>query len=222
MPTSSNPKIAIGIASRGYDIIPPLVGFIVDTMTKYEIELIINSCGFSAAISQEVVFQNALCRGCDYLLLVDTDVTPPGNALDVLLSCNKDIVSAPVWHYNAGLGVIHLNATRKLNELTFKENTSGVEEVETTSFGCILISKKVLDAFKEAGESFVYWSKLLDEKYNNNVISSDTIFYFKAKKLGFPTYVCWDLKGCEHFTRVNLSSRMLGVFLDNLGVERKP
>lgn len=212
-------KIAIGLATRGDDLIPSLVQFIHYNMNKHGAEFIWKACGFSASIAQEQVFQEAEKKNVDYLLMIDSDVMPPMDAIDKLLSCNKDMIVAPIWHYSAYHGILHLNVTRKLGDHLFHSKESGIEEMEAASFGCFLISKRVLKEFVGRREMFVTWSSLLPRELFGS--SSDTVLFKKAEKMGFKLYVCWDVKGCEHFTKVHLSNRVLGNFINSIAQEVK-
>lgn len=215
----SKPKIVIGMASRGYDVCPAITVFVNNTIKKHDAEFIYRICGFNAIPAQEGIFWGALEAKADYLLIVDSDVTPPDNVIELLLNCNKDIVVAPVWHYNVMNGHIFVDAVKELNQQNVEIKDNGVEEIITASFGCVLISKNVLNKFLEKKENFVYWSSMLPKDAFN--CSSDTIFYLKARHLGYPAYVCWDAQGSEHYTRIHLSNRVLGNFLSDSTKEVK-
>lgn len=212
MTTSSDkPKIVIGMASRGYDVCPHAITFVSHIQKTHDAEFVSQICGFNAVPAQEGVFWRAHEMGADYLLIIDSDVIPIPEVLDKLLECKKDIVVAPVWHYNAVNGQIFVDATKMLDKRVLDIKESGVEEIISASFGCVLISKKVIDTFFDSKQMFVYWSDFLPtEAYP---CSSDIIFFLKAKKLGFQAYVCWDAQGSEHYTRIHLSNRVLNQFL---------
>lgn len=205
-------KIAIGLATRGDDIVPSLVTFVTRNVLQYDAGFVWKACGWSAQIPQEAVYQEAVKLDVDYLLMVDSDVTPPFNALDRLLADGKDVISAPIWHYDAHSGSIHLNITKELGWHLFTDST-GIEKICSSSFGCLLISKKVLQKFKEEGETFVYWSPMLSENFKQS--SSDVILFEKIKKFGFDVYVDWDIKGCVHYTKVHLCDAILRKFWEN-------
>lgn len=211
MQTLSNPKIVIGMASRGYDLCPSIVTFVHNCSISHQIEFMYRVCSFNAIPAQEGVFWGAHEVQCDYLLIIDSDVAPPANVLDLLLLCKKDIVVAPVWHYNAINGRIFLDVTKELNRYGADAKLSGVEAIVTASFGCVLVSKKVIDTFFDKKEYFVYWSSLLPIEASS--YTSDAIFYLKAAKLGFQPFVCWDASGSEHYTRIHLSNRVLRQFM---------
>ena len=205
--TISTSKIVLGLATRGDDIVPSLVEFAIRNAVVHNARFVWKACGWSAQIPQEAVFQEALNLGADYLLMVDSDVTPPIDALDKLLSRNKDLISAPIWHYDVRLEDIHLNVTKKLGQHLFDSDKTGLEKIASSSFGCLLVSRKFLKAIGDSGESFVYWSNMIGDELKT--ASSDVVLFKKAEKLGFELFVDWDVKGCEHYTKVHLSDRVL-------------
>lgn len=216
---SSNPKIAIGLATRGDDLIPNIIPFIMASSAKYDCQFLSASCKFSAELGQDIIFKEALKRNVDYLLMIDSDVVIPHDAIEKLIAANKDMVTAPIWHYYPALGIFHLNVTKELNKFIFHSKASGLEEITAASFGCVLIAKRVLKEFERRSESFVKWSPFLAKDLAE--VSSDTIFYKKAQKMGFKLFVDWDVKGCEHYTKVHLSDRVLANFIGSISEEVK-
>lgn len=210
------PKIVVGMASRGYDVCPHAITFVNHVQKTHNAIFVSQICGFNAVPAQEGVFWRAHEQEADYLLIIDSDVIPNPDSLDILLACSKDIVVAPIWHYNNMNGQIFIDATKTLEERIVDIKEKGLEEIVSASFGCVLISKKLINTFFEKKEMFVYWSNLLPE--SAYPCSSDIIFFLKAKTLGFQPYVCWDAQGGEHYTRVHLSNRVLSKFLK----ENKP
>ena len=177
----SNPlKIVIGLATRGNDICASLVNFLLRNSHVNGTRFIYKACAWSAPLVQELVFQEAANLDPDYLLMVDSDVTPPFDALEEMIKREKDLISAPIWHYNAGTGEIHLNAHKEFCKRIRSTDFKGIEKIKTTSFGCLLISQKVLRKFKELKESFVNWSPFLGEEFKPQ--SSDVIFFGKCEK----------------------------------------
>lgn len=203
-------KVAIGLATRGNDICPGLVEFIIRNTLVNNTRLIWKACGWSAPVSQEAIFKEAMDLEADYLLMVDSDVTPPINVLDKMLTLNKDAVSAPVWHFNPMNGIIHLDACRKLGDYIYSYGT-GLEEIHSTSFSCLLLSGAVLKEFKKRNEDFVIWSDLIGKEFKES--SSDVILFQKLKTMGFKLFVDWDARGSEHFCTIHLSDRVFRNFL---------
>ena len=205
-------KIVIALATRGSDLYYKLIEFILAQTKKYDIEVTFDVCGYSAEISQRMMFLRLIDMKFDYCLLVDTDVAPPLNTLDKLLAAKKDIITAPVWHFDPWSQDVHLNVAKGEGPDGFirqyEQPVSGIEEVSTASYACVLFSRKIFDRFRDTGESFVEWSPLIDQGYLGR--PTDNILYAKVRKLGFPVFVDWSIKGAIH-------NRL--VMLDDLTIE---
>jgi hypothetical protein len=193
---------AIGLATRGNDITVGCLEFIVES----KLPVLGSVCKFSAAIAQSRIFYAAAKKELDYLIFIDSDVTPPKGALGRLLELDKDVITIPVFHYDTVKNHLHLNVCLKEN-YRLTGFGKGIEEIEQTSFAFMLVSGRVLKKFKELRESFVEWSSLISEEYKDK--PSDNIFCAKVRKLGFKMYVNWDIRGSVHHTTVNLSEELV-------------
>jgi len=209
-------RIAIAIATRGNDIYAKLLHFCCESVKKYQCEIITSESGFSAEQAQTNLFNYITDSGPDYVLLIDSDVAVPYDTLEKLLACKTDIVSAPVWHYCPESNDIHLNIHYDMLpggkdfKRVYETKPSGVEEVISTSFACLLLSKNVFEVFHKAGESFFTWSPLIDDNWNKRV--SDNIFCLKARKLGFRIFTCWEVKGAIHNRAVKVCDQLITHF----------
>ncbi|MEI8350066.1 MAG: hypothetical protein WCI77_07920 [Candidatus Omnitrophota bacterium] len=208
-------RIAIAIATRGNDIYAKLLHFCCEAVKKYNCDIVTSEAGFSAEQAQTNLFHYILSCDFDYVLLIDSDVAVPFDTLDKLLACKTDIVSAPVLHYDPMTNDIHWNISLEMiNPTEFKRlyerKDSGVEELMSSSFACLLLSKKVFQIFKDAGESFFTWSPLVDERWNRR--NSDNIFFLKAKALGLRSFVCWEIKGAVHNRTIKLTDQLITHF----------
>ena len=206
------PHILIGIASRGRDIHFKLPAYIHYMLNRkdYKCDLWVSMCPYGADIAQNELFQKAMDEDYDYLLNIDSDVIPQPDTLDKLLAVGDGVVSAPIWHYDYERCYLHLNVVLAHGR-THIEKSFGAEEIKGSSFGCLLVSKKVLDKFKALKESPVFWSPMLDKGMLRT--TSDCILFAKLKKLGVRAYVCWNAKGISHLQTFDLSSSTL----DKLG-----
>jgi predicted glycosyltransferase involved in capsule biosynthesis len=216
-------RIAIAIATRGNDIYAKLLNFICEHVKhyRYNCEVITSTSGFSAEIAQNTLFNYIYTLNVDYVLLVDSDVCPPMDALEKLLLAKADIITAPVWHYCPQTNDIHLNIHYRMIgddnfERIYQARESGVEEIISTSFACLLLSKKVFDTFNRVGESLVKWSPLLDDSWKGK--ASDNIFCMKARKLGFQLHVCWDIKGAIHHRTIEICDQTINHLQQNISL----
>lgn len=166
--------------------------------------------------SRNKIIKYALENEYEYLLMMDSDVIPPENIIEELLSCNKDIVSGLYYNYFMSSGKLKIlpvawktitekefeEIKKKVNlppsvkscldlrrHLTPKEaNSNELLEVFYPSAGCMLISRKVFEKVRYG---------LLDMAGINAHTSDDIYFITKAREFGFKVY-CYTKIKCNH------------------------
>jgi len=165
--------------------------------------------------SRNKILEYAIENNYDYILMMDSDVIPPKNVIEELLSCKKDIVSGLYYNYficDGGPKLMsvcwrsitpdefeemnrlspfppiiksHLDVRRAL----FKEEAESNElfQVFLPSSGCMLVSRPVFEKVKYG---------LL--QLESNMMSSDDIYFIqKAREIGFEPY-CYTKVKCDH------------------------
>lgn len=200
-------KITIGITSRGADIYYKLVDWLVYynqcRPIEWDLEIAVHMSPYSADAGQQKVFDSAVNNNSDYLFIVDADVCPPKGCIEKMIERGKDIILAPVWHFDNSLKDIHLGIA---NEPTLKKRiyspSVGLQQIFGGGFGAMLVSKKVLNSFNNNKESFTKWSSILPE--DSKDLASDNIFFQKCQKLGLEVFVDWDIKKVSHYRPVEL------------------
>lgn len=138
----------------------------------------------------------------DYWLTMDADNPPVLNPLD-LISLNLDIIGfpTPVWH-NAVPGdqPYYFNALKiKEDGYTPHVNCDGLQEVDAVGSGCMLLSRKVMEALKSEKPFMRTWN---DQGLAE--VSGDFSFCRKAKAAGFKIYTHYDYH-CLHFNEIELT-----------------
>jgi glycosyltransferase involved in cell wall biosynthesis len=134
-----------------------------------------------------------LKKDYDFLWFVDADVRPPKDALAKLLNDRRDIVSGVclnpfskskinnirpcLWVFTEEKGVCKQLSVDHVS-------ASGVIDVAIAGFGCVLISRKVIE-------------KIGVGLFEGHKGSEDTIFFVKALKEGFKIAADLDVK-CDH------------------------
>jgi len=196
------------------------VSFLLSCATAPNFELVsyLQEGHTSAAVGQERILQKLQHLDYDYVLMVDSDVAPPADALLKLLAVQRDIVVAPVWHFDINTEDIHLNIhyTQELDpeNRIYKVKDSGVEKICSSSFAVMLLSREVFKRFREAGESYTTYTPFLPPYFEGR--ESDNIFFGKAYLLGLDAYVCWDVHDTVHCRAANLSTRIIEKLRSNL------
>jgi hypothetical protein len=215
---TSKPRVIIGIPTRGADIHPDTMVWVINVLRDNPgYELCTSRCGVSAEGAVitlwNTVKPHMLNGTFTHYLQMDTDIIPQGNALDVMLAKEKDIVCAPIWHYDDISKEIHINVHYKDDpHRRHFIREGGIEEIDASSLGLVLMTKKVFEAFDNAKESPVVASPLI-EGYKTRGEHNDNVFFAKAHKLGFKTYVDWDVKDTLHMKKIDLCSGVLNKFV---------
>jgi len=127
--------------------------------------------------------------GFDYLLMIDSDIVPTSNILDMINS-DVDICSGMI-SINKGKEIIRLGLNKAkggYKQINFKK---GLNEVDVTGTGCMLINKRVFKELSQPYFEFQYENGLLKE-------GEDFNFCSKAKEKGFKIYYNTNFP-CYHY-----------------------
>lgn len=122
----------------------------------------------------------------DYLMMIDSDIVPPINILN-LVDFQKDIIAPLMFIYQKN-SVIPL-AVKKDPEGSFQpidiEGMRGLIEVDATGTGCIILSRKVLEAVR-------YPFRNVYDADGIKLTGLDFNFCKRAQQLGFQIYIHLD------------------------------
>ncbi len=216
-------RLLVGIPTRGNDISSGLFRFIIDTIAQKNdiaMKVMIGQSSVAAAFAVDKLWEMMATQidEFDYYMQIDSDVVPPVGTIESMVNKDKDIVVAPVWHYDSISKDIHLNIhPRHLRERQYKIRLSGCEKIYSSSLGLIIMKQKVARQFIETRESPIHWTPMLGD-YTGIDIHNDNVFFAKAAKLGFETWVDWDVFNVIHQRGIELSTEVLSKFLD---IQRK-
>lgn len=138
-----------------------------------------------------------------HLFFIDSDVVPPHNALETLLEADKYVIAGmyPSMRYDPmeRRTMLIYNVFRHVEKdgvLSFQNVLGeGIEEIDSSGAGCLLIKREVLIAMRKDWFRFQYNDEGI-VKYGE-----DISFCRKARKLGFPVYgdfnvICNHSKEC--------------------------
>lgn len=125
-----------------------------------------------------------------YLMMLDSDVLPPPNIVDILMSHNKHIVGG--WYRNKSLRKgphpivydFYQETDKELQWVNRVEPGEGMEKVDGMGAGCWLMSRELAEAL---GES----------PYSMEKGTEDLVLCKKIMDLGYEMWVDWDLS-CAH------------------------
>lgn len=142
--------------------------------------------------NRNTIVQKFLATDCDYLMMIDSDIVPPVNVLN-LVDFDKDIITPLMFVKQKGM-LIPLFLKRNkdgLYDAADYMNKVGLQEVDATGTGCIVIRRNVLEQVKHPFEN-VY------DEDGIKTLGNDFYFCQKAKKLGFTSWVHLDYVAGHH------------------------
>ena len=127
-----------------------------------------------------------------YLMMLDSDVLPPPNIVEILMSHNKHIVGG--WYKNKNMRAsidhhpiiydFYSESETELNWAHRKEPGVGLEKVDGMGAGCWLMSRELAEALGE-------------EPYDMERGTEDLVLCKKIMDLGYDMWVDWDVP-CAH------------------------
>jgi cellulose synthase/poly-beta-1,6-N-acetylglucosamine synthase-like glycosyltransferase len=136
--------------------------------------------------SQNKLREICLKKGYEYMMMLESDLIPPKDIIEQLLSHKKLVVSG--WYYITSTPRPCLSQTWELVDMKFKPKIPLLTEMSKQrlmkvfmgSFGCSLIHRSVLEQIKfKVFKTFSH--------------HADTWFYFDCEKLNIPVFVDTDL-----------------------------
>lgn len=186
-------KIFVAIPNIG-NIRTELIDFILTLIGgKYKFELFMPQ-NKPHDHNRNVIVRQFLKTDCTHLLMIDSDVVPSNNLLE-MVEHNVDIVSGWVSVYKNGV-VIQLAMNKKEHGYTqAKELKMGLNKVDAVGTGCLMIKREVFEKLKHPYFKFVY-----DDE---GMLIKGEDFYFcdKAKEVGLDVYFDTEHK-CYHYQTI--------------------
>lgn len=220
-------KVTFAYTTRGNDIYYRLVTYLLHQKHVFKNMNLVSAVNMWRP-SLELMFHISHRTDPDFLQILDSDIAPRKDTTAFLMQRDVDIVGCPIWFYDGGTNSIHLNYhtdDKCLREFTPKPPDVGLEKVFATSFGCVVIKRRVLDMFMQTDESFTEWSDMLDPKFK--IMAPDTIFFAKCNAFGFDVFLDWGCEFATHHKYVALNAPTVEAFVAHrlfdkeLGVEEK-
>ena len=140
-----------------------------------------------------------------HLLMMDSDIIPPDNAVDLLLQCKSVMSTAIVPIMLAGMIVTNIGLNGRF--LTNWSDMTEPFEVDCSGAGMILIERKVFEAVSWP------WFRYEESEDEGKRFGEDLYFSKKAGDCGFrykvnPKLVCDHIKKVKLMDIVKMTSRM--------------
>ena len=159
----------------------------------------------------EVVRNNIVRRVLDtpditHIMMLDSDVVPPDNIVDLLLECDSPMATGIVPIYLHGKILASVQILGDDGNVTWLKSFAQDGEpfeVHNAATACILIRREVFETVPWPWFKF----ELINESGEN--IGEDIFFGNKAREYGY-NYVCHPAALCGHIKKVNLLDIIMG------------
>jgi len=141
----------------------------------------------------------------EWLLMIDDDVVPPGDILE-MIDLGEKVVSATVTIKKDGVPhpvIVKQRDDGKYRRITMQEYSEeitdkGLVEVDGVGAGCLLIHRSVLEEMSPP------WFKFLYNEDGTLKLGEDFYFGQRLRELGQPMYVSSDFV-CSHYRKTDLT-----------------
>lgn len=146
--------------------------------------------------NRNTIVSKFLATDCDFLMMIDSDIIPPMNILQ-LADFDKDIITPLMFVHQRGM-LLPLFLKRNKDGIYDVDNyldKTGLQEIDATGTGCIIIKRKVLES-PELKYPF-------RNEYDADGIKTrglDINFCYRASKVGFKSWVHLDYVADHHTT----------------------
>lgn len=199
----SKPKIFIAIPSAGGKIVNELVTTLINWThdERWAIQLYMPKGMFPLDNARNHCVQKFLEGDTDYLLWIDDDIVPPINALEKLLSADKDIIGGVglSMKYENGVGFPYPVTLRYNSEKKYEVYYGqGIEECDATGGACVMFKRKVYEVIERPYQF----------QYNRNgtlALTCDFDVFQRAKKAGFALFIDFTII-CDHIRVASIKS----------------
>lgn len=207
----SGKSIFIGIPSRGTTF-SPLGSRLALRLTAYSSDpdhdvTVRIVRGFPVDVVRNNICEMFLKSECEYLLMIDDDVAPPANLLD-MAKHEKDVVGGLYYAFTPAKG-IYTVAYRILEGggverlgIGSRIERQGLKAVDLVGGGCMMIHRRVLEAVEKP-----FFKIVTDETATRLVDTEDFYFCRKARKDGFSIYLDTD-RPCGHVKQMDLRTML--------------
>lgn len=203
----SGKSIFIGIPSRGMTSSPlesrlamRLVEYANDPDYEVTVRIV---CGFPVDVVRNNICEMFLKSSSEYLLMLDDDMVPPRNLLD-MAGHEKDVIGGLYYAFLPTRGIysvayrIHEDGSVERFDIGSRIEHQGLKAVDLIGTGCMMIHRRVLDALEKP-----FFRVVADETATTLVDTEDFYFCQKAAKAGFSVYLDTDVP-CGHVKQMDL------------------
>ena len=193
-------KIAVCVISRDMlhaSFCFDLVNLMMFTATSGHQVTLCQNVGTGIAGQRESVAADALKKGAEYLLWLDSDHRIPIETAINLLKHDKDIVGCNYATRSPEPGPTAKRVSddrRVWSEVHTTKESTGLEIVNGLGFGCIMIKAEVFRQIKLQKKNGHErpWFTFMYSSVNNEVLGEDLFFAWMAEECGFQLHLDHD------------------------------
>lgn len=149
--------------------------------------------GYDCATARNNIAKQALAENAEYVLMVDSDIIVPGNAIIQLIEDDKDVIISACAHRASGnfngrtsickndgeIDYTHMYTCDEIHE--FQNNGKHLIQIHGGGMGCTMIK---VDLFRRLPFPWFKWVQY----DNGSVLSEDLYFCEQCKNAGIPIY----------------------------------
>ena len=141
---------------------------------------------------RNIIVDEFLKSDCDYLLMIDSDVVPQNNVLEMVKN-NVPVCSAFVrTNVNGELIPVGMTKNKDGYYHDYKHSKPNLHKVDAVGTGCIMIKRTVLESMEKPYFKFVYKNGMLTNGEDFDFCDRIGSVYFDARYK------------CNHFTIVSI------------------
>jgi GT2 family glycosyltransferase len=204
---SSGKSIFIGIPSRGMTF-SSLGSKLAMRLTAYsndpDHDVTVRIVrGFPVDVVRNNICEMFMESGSEYLLMIDDDVVPPANLLDMARH-EKDVIGGLYYAFTPIKGIFSVayrileDGSSECFDIGSRIEHQGLKAADLVGGGCMMIRRRVLDAVEKP-----FFKIVTDEAATRLVDTEDFYFCRKAAKAGFSIYLDTDMP-CGHVKQMDL------------------
>lgn len=136
--------------------------------------------------ARNVGCEEALAKGFQWLFFLDDDVVMPPDGIHILKASNLPLVSGLYYRRHDPITPVAIAVTPQGSQWITGYERGKLFPADYVGAGCLLIHRSVLERMPSPW--FEWWRDHKDRPENEQ-LSEDFAFCYKAKKLGFQAYV---------------------------------
>lgn len=192
------PNILIGLPTMSQvntALMIVILKWVANAGNKYDLNIYPTFSVQPVDNARNQIVDEFLKSDCTHLFFIDSDTIPPDDAIEKLMSHNRDIISGltPIVYHNekdgfhTGMNCTDMEENRLIPNI-------GLKKIKGAGASCLLIKKSVFETMKPPYFRFLY----ADDNGKATMVSEDIYFMAMAIGNGIEAY-CDTSVVCKHY-----------------------